>query len=378
MFVEYAVKSLNKHGEELCGDSALVSTKSSSMIALLSDGLGSGVKANILATLTNNVIKTMLEGGASIDEVVETLGRTLPVCRVRKLAYSTFTIVQVDEQGRVYLAEFDNPATKVFRNNEPLSINRRSRIIGNVEVKEAAWQGQEGDVFIAFSDGVLHAGIGAKLDFGWLPQKVEKYINSLLRQGFSVGDICEKIVNQARKLSDGHPRDDTTVVGLQLRQKRTITVAAGPPRNRQDDVHFAQELLTEPKVKVVCGGTTATIVARELNKKLEVNLPRLGELEVPPTGNIEGLDLVTEGILTLSTTLRLLKEQSLPPPDNGATRLASLLLQGDEIRFLVGRAVNPAHQNPRLPVALSLKQHVIEQLSQLLRSLGKRVVVNYY
>ena len=168
--------SLNKHGEELCGDNVVIARRPDSVIMVLSDGLGSGVKANILATLTTKIAATMLEMGASLEEVVETVGHSLPVCQVRDLAYSTFTILQIFSDGRVYLAEFDNPAVFYLHRGELTEIPKTERYIGDKKVKEARFQAEIGDFLVAISDGVVHAGIGGVLNLGWQWSNVARFL----------------------------------------------------------------------------------------------------------------------------------------------------------------------------------------------------------
>ncbi len=379
MIVEKAFSSLHKAGEELCGDRVLLSETPTSIIAVLSDGLGSGVKANILATITTRVAMTMLENGAKIDEVVSTLARTLPVCKVRKLAYSTFTIIQVHSNGTIYVAEFDNPTICFFREGRRMPLKTHERVIGSLVVQEASWQGKENDMLVAVSDGVVHAGIGEKLDFGWTHNKLETYLQTLATRDLSAVNVCEKISNIVERISQGVLGDDSTVLTIKLRKKRSVTVAVGPPVNMDDDRKFTQKLLCENQTRVICGGTTATLIARELGTDVIVDLNSISEHdEVPPTGAIEGISLVTEGILTLSTVLQYFKANHFPQVNNGAVRLGKTLQESDEINFLVGRAINAAHQNPDLPVHLSLKQQLIQEFAKVLQDLGKKVTVEYY
>ncbi len=381
MFVERAFAALNKQGEELCGDQIILSEAPDSVIAVLSDGLGSGVKANILATITTKIIGTMLEGGAQLDDVVDTLARTLPMCQVRHLAYSTFTIVQAFHSGQVYVAEFDNPNTICIRAGRPIDIPRQCRRVGNMEVNEASWTAQTGDTLVAMSDGVTHAGIGYSLDFGWMPEKVARYAAALTKGNASSQSICDSILDTAQKLQGGHLRDDTSVLVLKLRQRHTLTAAVGPPRNPNDDRFMAQCLASEQQRRIVCGGTTANIVAREWNTQVEVDLHSMldaTEDGVPPMGRLEKTQLVTEGIITLSKTLEYMKQGKIPNRNNGAVRLAQELMDADEITFLVGGAINPAHQNPNLPLPRSLKQQVIQELAEYLRSWGKQVQLQYF
>lgn len=379
MIVERAFTSLNKHGEPLCGDRVLFGQTPTSFLAVLSDGLGSGVKANILATITTKVAMTMLEAGATLEDVVNTIGRTLPECKVRKLAYSTLTLIQIFQDGGIYVVEFDNPGFFLVRNGVVQAVESRSRQIGTLSIKEYRWQGQENDLLVAVTDGVIHAGIGASLDFGWTAPKLGKYLEALAKQNYSSAEICESVLRNAKKLSRGIMRDDATVLACKIRTKRTATVAVGPPIDPNDDQIYLQKLLAEKQKRVVCGGTTATIVARELSTEISVDLAQINESDsIPPIGHIDGINLVTEGLLTLSAVYEYLSQQQIPDEDNGATRLAKLLLEVDQVNFLVGRAINPAHQNPDLPVHLSLKQQLITKIAKVLEALGKIIIIEYF
>ncbi len=381
MFVERAYAAVNKTGEELCGDQVILADTPDSVIAVLSDGLGSGVKANILATITTKIISTMLKGGATLEEVVDTLGRTLPMCQVRNLAYSTFTIVQAFYSGKIYVAEFDNPNTICVRDGQPYDIPRRSRSIGHLQVNEASWTAALGDTLVAMSDGVVHSGIGQTLDFGWLPEKVSRYVSALSRRQASSQEICQRVLHQAQTLQQGRARDDTSVMCLRLREKNTLTAAVGPPKNPGDDSVVARMLWNETQKRIVCGGTTAQIIGREWDKPVEIDMESMMQTldeDVPPMAAMDSVELVTEGIITLSKTLSYLKAGEIPDRNNGAVRLATELMHADEITFLVGGAINPAHQNPDLPLPLSLKQQVIQELALLLESWGKIVHIQYF
>ena len=369
---------INKSGEELCGDRVLVSESNQGTAIVLSDGLGSGVKANILATITAQVAITMLKGGAKVDEVVETLGRTLPVCRIRKLAYATFSILQVSHDGYTYLAEFDNPGLFFFRNGQLVPLHPQTRTIGASAVREASWQGKAGDLLVAISDGVVHAGLGTRLSFGWLYENVGKYLESMVRKQLRPYEVCTKVLETAAEISGGDIGDDATVFAVQLRPHRSVTIAVGPPADSSRDAAYVESLLAETQTRVVCGGTTATLVARELGSHVHVDLADIGSGRIPPMGRIPGMDLVTEGILTISEALALIRDQRRPQTENGAAQLANTLQNCDDAHFLVGRALNPAHQNPDLPVELALKPQVIREIAELLESRGKTVTTTFF
>lgn len=375
LHVDTAVCALAKHGEELCGDAAQIVKTGDSVIVVLSDGLGSGVKANILATLTVKVAQTMLQHGASVDEVVETIGKTLPVCRVRKIAYSTFTVLKVSSDGKAYLAEFDNPAAFFIRDGKVTKPETVPRLAGDKVIKEAEFEVRPGDYIVMVSDGVIHAGIGAVLNLGWQWPQVAQYLEKLAADGRSAAEMASWLSTVVSQLYAGKPGDDATVVALHVRRPRTATVMVGPPGDRSKDRLAVEALMSEPGIKAVCGGTTGNLVARELGKPLEVDLTTM-HTGVPPTATIEGIDVVTEGIITLSKTLEKVRSAGNPDdldgPD-GASRLARILLEADRIRFLVGTAVNPAHQNPELPINTTLKMQILEDLEGVLKEKGKRV-----
>lgn len=382
--VETGSVSLSRYGEELCGDNVVVSRRCDSVIVVLSDGLGSGVKANILATLTSKIAGTMLKLGATVDEVVETVGESLPICKVRGIAYSTFTIMQVFYDGRVYMAEFDNPAVFYLHRGKITAIPQTERVIADKKVKEAHFQVEVGDFLVAISDGVVHAGIGAVLNLGWQWPNVARFLEKAVSHEENATSLAQRLADICRHLYSGKPGDDATIAAIHIRRPRHLTLAVGPPRSRQDDRRMARLLAAASGKKVVCGGMTSNIVSREWKVPLEVDL-RFCSPTVPPLGRMPGVDLVTEGIITISGALEKLRAiyrgkgiDEVLTGEDGATLLARLLWESDEVHFLVGKAINPAHQNPELPPGLALKGQVISELTRCLEKAGKGVQVTSF
>ncbi|HHV62923.1 MAG TPA: serine/threonine-protein phosphatase [Firmicutes bacterium] len=381
IFVEVEYSNLPKAGEELCGDSVEVARTEDSVIVVMADGLGSGVKANILSTLTTKIAASMLKGGLELDEVVETLSHTLPVCQVRKLAYSTFSIVQVFNSGDAYLAEFDNPPAFFIKDGKVRDLPSNARVIAGRTVREYRFTVSSGDSIVLASDGVIHAGVGGVLNLGWQWANVAEYLEGIAGRCQDAQSVARRLTRVCYHLYAGHPGDDATAVVLKVRYPRTLTAVVGPPRNREDDPRVARELMKESGKKVVCGGTTSLLIARELGRTIDVNLDTMSP-DLPPSGRIAGIDLVTEGIITLSRARDILEEAGnsgiTPRGNDGASALARMLLESDRIRFIVGRAINPAHQNPRLPVSLSLKMQVVSDIARMLERRGKQVQTIYF
>ncbi len=388
LFTDCAYESLNKYGEELCGDKVEFVKGKDFTLAVLADGLGSGVKANILSTLTSKIIATMLANGSSLRDAVETIASTLPVCSVRGIAYSTFTIMHVQDNGNAYIAEFDNPNLVFMRDNQILELDRQELDIDGKKIYMTKMQMQPNDLMIAFSDGVVHAGVGCLLDLGWHYDNIVKYIKENIVYDMSPTEIARKILLTVNTLYMNKCGDDSTVCVLKIKKALPVTIMVGPPVHPEDDETVGHKLVDADGLKVVCGGTTSQIVSRVTGNPLDVSIDYYNPA-VPPTAEIKGIDMVTEGVLTLGKAAEIIKNYlgaseekwdiySLNKKD-GATRLAKIWLQEcTSVNFLVGRALNPAHQNPDLPVNLSLKLNLIKEIVSILQELGKRVTVEYF
>jgi len=381
LFFDVGYSQLNKKNEELCGDSIVVAESEDSLIVVCSDGLGSGVKASILASLTSKMASTMLQQGCTLEEVIETLAHTLPVCEVRGLAYSTFSILQIMRDGRAYLAEYDSPAAYYGNSRRLLCIPWRERVIGERVIREAYLKLTAGDWVCFVSDGVLHAGIGGIWNLGWGEERVGSFLMNVAGKNEDAVSTVDEVMALINKLYDGSPGDDVSVVFMRTRQPNRLSMLFGPPQDRASDKEVVARLMGSTGKRVVCGGTTANIVARELGKDLQVDLSSM-DAKVPPTAFIDGIDLVSEGVLTVTYAIDKIRSGTRPHDleykRDGASRLAALLLRGDRIEIIVGRALNLAHQNPDVPLTLGVKNKVVEDLVRMLEQGGKIVTVDYY
>lgn len=386
--IDASYKSLNKHHEELCGDKVEILKTETSDIMILADGMGSGVKANILATLTSKILGTMFLNGASIDECVETIAKTLPVCKVREVAYSTFSILQINHNGEAYLVEFDNPSCVFIRNQKLLEIPYTERIVAEKKIREYHFQVQQNDYFILMSDGVIHAGVGQFLNFGWTWESMANYAVKSLGTTLSSSRLASILTKACDDLYNQIPGDDTTVAVARIIPIKTVNLFTGPPADKSYDSQLIQDFMKGDAKKVVCGGTSANIVARILDKPIITSLEYI-DPSLPPIAYIEGIDLVTEGVLTLTRVLSLMKQYSEGNIDveffeeldkeNGGSKVAKILIEDCTVlNMFVGKALNEAHQNPDLPFNLSIRLNLVDQILSTAKSIGKEVHICYY
>jgi len=373
LYFEWGTKQLNKKGEELCGDSIAVSRRSDSVTLALSDGLGSGVKANILATLTTRIAMQMLENDLALSDVVETLGQTLPVCEIRKLAYSTFAIAQFFRDGRARIVEFDSPPPILLRDRKYVPLAGEERVIGDKKIREAIVRLQLGDWVVFVSDGVINAGIGGVYPLGWGWEEVTRFLESHAHPEISAQQLADRTAETVNELYSGAPGDDVSIVVIKVRHKLVATILAGPPIDRNADGRVVRRFLERAGLHVVCGGTTARIVSRHSGKPLDVDLETIRP-DVPAAARMDGMDLVTEGILTLTRANDMLRSgarrETVQFKTDGAAALVRLLLSVDHAHFIIGLAANPAHQNPNLPVELGIKLAVVREIAEELRKRG--------
>lgn len=380
-------ESNNKYGEELCGDKVEAVQSVEETIMVMADGLGSGVKANILSTLTSKIAVTMLKQGSSIEETVKTIMATLPICKVRKIAYSTFTIIRVDSLGNCYIAEYGNPPVVLLREGSVIKLSGTVRKIEGKEVREHRLKVQRDDVFIVMSDGVVHAGIGGILNLGWQWENIAQYIEKVSKVEHTLGGLVKLLSTATMNFYMDKAGDDATIAALKIIAPQFVTVFTGPPQKPEDDEKVIAHLMREPGKKVVCGGTAAQIAARVLDREIETSTEFI-DPEIPPIAHIKGIDLVTEGVLTLARTRELITRYFDPDAQyrelrqleqkDGASRLARILVDATDVTFLLGRAINPAHQNPDFPKNLSIKLNVVRELAEILEKMGKHIEIIYY
>lgn len=375
---DIGVVSKNKDGESLCGDQCVVEHAGNSTTVILSDGLGSGVKANILSTLTSTMLTTMLQGNVPLDECVTTVAETLPMCRERKLAYATFTILMT-EGDTVRLVQYDNPSAIFLKNGAVKRYNYSAHFIQEKELHESRLNMDTGDMVILFSDGVTEAGRGVTTGAGWPVSSIEDFVTRNYSPDISAQRMAAKIMSCVQSLDLDTMEDDATVVVARLRSRCPVNVMVGPPEHKDDDLSTMRLFFAKEGKHVVCGGTTAKAVSEYLGARVRT-LPASGTETVPPMSEIQGVDLVTEGVVTINAVLQIIKNYQkdgmytleLIGQKDGASKLAEMLLEdATEINILFGNAINFAQQAGEF--SFEKKLQLIQEIRDALRIAGKKV-----
>lgn len=379
--------SLNKKGEQLCGDHIeLVDQEGDSIVMVLADGLGSGVKASILSTLTSKIISTMMANNMSLEDCVETIACTLPVCEKRQVAYSTFTILRIVRNEEAEIIQYDNPLVIMLRNGEHVDYDKTTMEIGGKTIYKSKIKLQLGDVFIAMSDGTIFAGVGRELNFGWQRDNIIDFIEACYDDSYSAKIISTLILDECNRLYGYEPGDDTTVGAIKIRERRPVNLLFGPPSDPKDVGKMMSLFFAKEGKHIVSGGTTSTLAAGYLHTTVDPSIDYV-DPEIPPIAKIRGVDLATEGVITMSRVLEYAKSylkdnefySDWSTKRDGASLISRILFEeATDINFYVGRAINPAHQNPNLPITFSIKMRLIDELAACLKKMGKRIVVSYF
>jgi hypothetical protein len=383
--MECGFVSLSKHGEKICGDYYTMVKKEDTTTVVLSDGLGSGIKANILATLTSKILSTMMAENMSIEDSVYTVAKTLPVCKVRNLSYSTFTIFQLVHYGNnAYLAQFDNPNAILIREGKNYPYSSTCKIIGEKEIYESNIHLQAGDMVILLTDGITSAGLGRVTINGWSRDEIIKFIELWYTPNMSPQRMASVISDASMDLSLGTPQDDSTVAVFKIRKRQVVNLIIGPPEKKEEDNIILKLFFSKAGKKVVCGGSTSKMVSNYLNKPIKAAGNSQDE-EIPATSCIEGVDLVTEGVITLERVVELGRKYledskislKLENKTDGASLLAKLLFEeATDVNFFIGKAINPGHELDGMNINSSIKMSYIREIKSLLVEMDKKIKVS--
>ncbi len=384
-FIEVNSQQRNHYGERICGDVFISRNvrEENRIVAVLSDGMGHGVKANILATLTSTMALNFTREHKEPDRIAEIIMNTLPVCSVRKISYATFTIVDIESDGRANILEYDNPQCIVLRGNQPFDPDWKDVVLdkgknAGKKLRKCSFYPAKEDRIIMLSDGVAQSGMGSNAwPLGWERDSVMQYALSLVsgEPSISAHNLAGKIVTMAYKYDSYEAKDDISCAILYFREPRRLLLCTGPPFDEAKDKELSARVAGYDGKVILCGGTTADIVARELNRKIVDELI-FEDPDLPPESFMEGIDLVTEGILTLQKVNEILKSynNSVRIGKGPADKIVKLIMESDEINFFVGTRINVAHQDPTLPVDLEIRRTVVKRIARILEDKWLKLV----
>ncbi len=384
-FIEVNSQQRNHYGERICGDVFISRNvrEENRIVAVLSDGMGHGVKANILATLTSTMALNFTREHKEPDRIAEIIMNTLPVCSVRKISYATFTIVDIESDGRANILEYDNPQCIILRGNQPFDPDWKDVMLdkgknAGKKLRKCSFYPAKEDRIIMLSDGVAQSGMGSNAwPLGWERDSVMQYALSLVtgESSISAHNLAGKIVTMAYKYDSYEAKDDISCAILYFREPRRLLLCTGPPFDELKDKELSARVAGYDGKVILCGGTTADIVARELKRKIVDELI-FEDPDLPPESFMEGIDLVTEGILTLQKVNEILKSynNSVRIGKGPADKIVKLIMESDEINFFVGTRINVAHQDPTLPVDLEIRRTVVKRIARILEDKWLKLV----
>ncbi len=366
------------HGEaRVCGD-VFISRRikeEGRIIVVLSDGMGHGIKANMLATLTATLAVNFTREHKSVQKSTEIIMKTLPVDSVKNMNYSTFTIVEIDVEGEVRILEYENPRTMVLRGRRLFEPEWNCVVLegekyAGKEVLSASFKPRKEDRIVFCTDGVTQSGLGSeKYPMGWGLDSLRKFLEEAVHdeEDISAVRLGTKVINKANQNDNFHPLDDISCGVIYFRDPRKLMIFSGPPQDPANDTMFTGLLKQFEGKKIICGATTGDMVAREWGEEIVDSKQRFDH-DLPPVSHMNGVDLITEGILTLSKVSELLKKytNNFQPGKGPADEIVRYLLDSDEIHFLVGTNINTAHQDPTMPVELELRRTVVHRITRTL------------
>ncbi len=375
--VEVEVQQKNHHGERICGDVFLSKRLADErrLVAVLSDGMGHGVKANILATLTSTMALNFTREHKDFKRTAEIIMNTLPVCSERKISYSTFTIMDIEAINKISILEYDNPTAIIIRDKRVYdpgwtTMELNSKNNAGKELKSCSFDIKKGDRVIVCSDGVAQSGLGSdKYPFGWGRDGIADYALQLLSRetNLSAQQLSTRILNKAVQNDGFMSKDDTSVVTFYFREPRRLLICTGPPYDETNDKVLAEKVRDFDGSKIACGATTSDILARELGRDIRDSF-EFTDPDLPPISYMDGLDLITEGILTLTKVHDILKKMNSNTRlgKGPADEIVKLIRDSDQIHFIIGTRINIAHQDPNLPIELEIRRTVVKRIARVL------------
>ncbi len=378
LHVEIVSASNSKRPDTVSGDAFRSYRTPGATVVILADGIGSGVKANIYANMAISRLERLLSDGFSLRRAFSSLVKTMHEARGTEMPYAVFTVVRILNNGETTILAYEMPESLFIGRHSASVLKRRNFTHGSDVISETNLFLEPGEGLLLYSDGITLAGIGTTTILGWSSNEICRHVNSLFSAGEQKIMLAKRVHAQARKLWGKTCGDDCTVIGALCRPGKVATIFSGPPLDKTQDTKVVEAFLALPGLKIVCGATTAQIVARHLSQKVQVNTSD-SSLIAPPGYSLTGIDLVTEGAITLNQLFNIFDASPLDfEAESSVTRLYDALIDADRVNFIVGKSQNVGHADIAFKQQGIMPRHkVIEMLAQKLRVDGRLVDVKH-
>lgn len=362
----------------VCGDVVECFRAPEAAWVVCADGMGSGARANISANFCASLLKGHLLAGWSLRDAFRSAAAAMDASRRPGLPYAAFSVARLSPAGRATVLTYDAPPPLRLSpvGAESLPVRRLDGVEG--VAGEADCRLGPGEALVLVSDGVTEAGRGAGLHGGWGVAGLCRFLSDAVVRGVPPAELSGAVCARADELCGAGPRDDTTTVVCRVRRGIVLNILTGPPADSARDRGVVERFLGMAGHRVVSGGTTASIVARVTGREPRL-LPRAPRAVDPPAWALDGVDLVTEGAVTMNQAHNIMDvppERRITP--SGVSELCALMENADRVNFIVGTAANTASNDVRFQQQHILPRTVIiPLLRERLERGGRLVTVEY-
>jgi hypothetical protein len=376
LHVEVNDSLLSKRTGKPSGDVVRVVRSPAWTTILLCDGMGSGIRANVAATLHAARLLELEKQGVSLRDAFARVVGTIHEDRGKTPMYAAMAVARILQSGEATILTYDMPAPVFAGTLHASLLSQRLFHADAALLGESHCHLGVGEGICLMSDGITQAGIGTQFRDGWGAEQAARFLDALLARKSPLDRIPDELTSRARQLWGERLGDDCTAAFAYCRPGKQLSIMTGPPYRPSADRDFVERFLSTPGWKAVCGATTAKIVARHLGK--ELGMDQSDPMIAPPSYRIDGIDLVTEGAVTLTQVYNILEEDPSRYEEwSGVTELCDLLRAADRIHFFIGTASNPGNMSIAFQQKGILpRTRTVPLIRDRLTKAGKLVVVD--
>lgn len=373
---DISINQIPKKYGDPCGDVVDIYRNANSTIIILCDGIGSGLKANIYANMYASQIKQLVKNGNSVYKTFFTMVDHMNKAWANRKPFSVFTIAQILNNGKLSVFSYEMPPPVLVGQNYASILKDRVYYSEKAVISEAECMISENEGVLFVSDGITQAGMGLGLNYGWEIEGVSSYLSRALKNDKLDNDaITSLILRQAKKYWKDSNGDDCSVVFARNRKGISLNILSGPPLDKEQDSEFVERFMEKDGIKIICGGTTSIVLARETKSVIEVE--EAGTAISPPKYKIDNICMATEGVVTLNQVYNILDEDIDKLEDKSPVyELAEYIKIADKITFQVGDAPNIGFGNIQfLQQGILDRKTIINLIADKLREMNKLVII---